>query len=99
MKKADREPELQVRPRPKVVTALEMPGDVLRSLELVAHSRDMSVEALMRFYVGQGLRQDLARLFSERMLDTTANVLAKHLHSADEVSLIIEEIREAAGAR
>lgn len=59
----------------------------------------MSMDALMRYYIGRGLRQDLARLFADKMFDTTAAVLAKYLHSQEEVSLILDEIREAAGAR
>ena len=39
---------------------LSMPLDTLVALEKVAAVRDMLVEALIKFYVGQGLRQDLA---------------------------------------
>jgi hypothetical protein len=53
----------------------------------------MSVEALLKFYIGQGLREDLAKVFSERWLDKTAQVLARHLESAEEISTIIREIQ------
>ena len=43
----------------------------------------MSVEALLKFYIGQGLRTDLTKAFSERLLDTTAQVLARHLDSEE----------------
>ena len=46
----------------------------------------MSVEALVKLYIGQGLRQDLARLFADRVLETTAQVLTHHLQSDAEVS-------------
>jgi len=52
-----------------------------------------SVEALLRFYLGQGSRQDAAKLFSDRVLETTAQVLARHIHSEEEISAIIREIR------
>jgi hypothetical protein len=45
---------------------------------------------------GQGLRQDLAKLFGDRVLETTAEVLAKHIESEEEVSAILREIRVAA---
>jgi hypothetical protein len=64
----------------------------------VAASRDMSVEALLKFYIGQGLRQDLAKLFSERVLETTAQVLARHIQSEEVISAIIREIRVEAVA-
>ncbi len=59
----------------------------------VAGTRDMSPEALLKFYIGQGLRQDAARLFSERIMETTAEVLARHIPSEEERSAILREIR------
>lgn len=53
----------------------------------------MSVEALLKFYVGQGLRQDLAKLFSDRLLESTAQVLARHIQSEAEILAIIQEIQ------
>jgi hypothetical protein len=41
------------------------------------------------------LRQDLSKLFADRVLETTAEVLARHLESKEKVSTIIREIREA----
>ena len=99
MKTSEEEPKLRLRERPAQSVTVRIPEEVLDSLGQVANARDMSVDALMRYYIGQGLRQDLARLFADRMFDTTAAVLARHLHSQEEVSLILEEIREAASAR
>jgi hypothetical protein len=50
---------LNIKPRPTTSISLSIPNDTLRSLEQVAAHRDMSVNALIKFYVGQGLRQDL----------------------------------------
>jgi len=44
----------------------------------------------------QGLRQDLAKQFADRLLETTAQVLARHIQSAEEVSAIMREIRGGA---
>jgi len=93
MKETKETPELHVRPRPAQTISLEIPQDTLDSLKKVAATRDMSSEALAKFYIGQGLRQDLARLFADRVLDTTEQVLARHLQSAEEVSAILREIR------
>ncbi|WP_424099667.1 hypothetical protein [Moorena producens] len=46
-------------------------------LKKVATSRDMSCEALLKLYIGQGLREDLAKLFSNRVLEATAQVKAE----------------------
>jgi transcriptional regulator of met regulon len=81
-----------------VLVTISIPKDTLRSLKKVATNRDILVEALLKFYVGQGLRQDLTRLFSDRVLETTAQVLARHIQSEEEISAIIREIRvEVAG--
>ncbi len=83
----------QLRPRTAEIVSLNIPIDTLASLDTIATNRDMSVEALLKFYIGQGLREDLAKAFSERLLDKTAQVLARHLESAEEISTIIREIQ------
>jgi hypothetical protein len=98
MNKSDKEFELRLRPRVTETVSLEIPADTLESLKKVAASRNMSMEALLKLYIGQSLRQDLAKLFSERILDTTAQVLARHIESEEEISAILREIRgEAVG--
>ena len=89
--------ELNLQPRPTETVPIEIPKDTLESLKKVAAKRDMSEQALLKFYIGQGLRQDLAKLFGDRVLETTAEVLAKHIQSKDEVSAILQEIRVTAG--
>jgi hypothetical protein len=84
---------LHLHPRPHETVSLEIPKDTLESLKKIADSRDMSFDALLKFYIGQGLRQDLAKLFSNRVLDATAQVLAKHIQSEAEISDILQEIR------
>jgi len=87
--------ELKVRPREFEVVRLQLPKTVLASLGRVVARRSMSsVEALIRFYVGRGLRQDLGEMFSERMMAATAEVLARRLGSEDAAAEAMEEIRE-----
>jgi uncharacterized DUF497 family protein len=95
MKEAKEKFELHFRSRAIEKVSIDIPKDALDSLKKVASIRDMSFQALIKFYIGQGLRQDLSRLFADRVLDTTAEVLAKHIHSEEQVSAIIREIREA----
>lgn len=84
MKKPDEEMEkteegfaLHLRSRSVSTVSLQIPVDTLASLEKVAASRDMSPQALMKFYIGQGLRQDLTKLFADRVLEKTAQVLTR----------------------
>lgn len=97
MKKPKTDLELNLRPRPTESVSIDIPTDTLTALKKVAAKRDMSYQALLKFYIGQGLREDLAGLFGDSVLETTAEVLAKHIQSADEVSAILQEIRVTAG--
>lgn len=96
MKKPEGEALFTVRPRETEMVTLAIPKDTLASVRQVAAQRDMSEQALLKFYIGQGLRQDLARLFGDRVLTTTAHVLARHLQSDEAVATIMRQIREEA---
>jgi len=84
-----------MRPRPSTTVTLNVPTDTFTTLQEVATTRDMSVEALMKLYIGQGLRHDIAQRFAERVLDLTAQVLARHGQSQEQVDAIVREIRSA----
>lgn len=60
MSDADEIRILRVHPREVETIPLDIPVDALAKLRQVAAARDMSIEALMRLYIGQGLRVDLA---------------------------------------
>lgn len=85
--------ELSVRPRESETVSLRIPKDTLESLKKVALQKDMSLEALLKFYIGKCLRQDLSQLFAEQVLNSTAKVLTRHHYSEDEVAEILQEIR------
>ena len=87
--------ELTFRPRPTTSVTLSIPTDTLESLQQVAANHDMSVEALLKLYIGQGLRHDIAQRFADRVLDLTAQVLARHGQSQEQVEAILHEIRSA----
>jgi hypothetical protein len=65
MNKPEEELELHLKPRATETVSIKIPTDTLRSLEEVAASQDMSPEALLKLYIGQGLRHNLAKLSSE----------------------------------
>ena len=87
--------ELKLRPRPSRAVQLKVPTDTYESLERVAVARDMPVDALVKLYIGQGLRQDLAQRFADHVLDLTAQVLARHGQSPEQVEAILREIRSS----
>ncbi|MCG8347715.1 MAG: hypothetical protein MI924_08045 [Chloroflexales bacterium] len=87
--------ELTSQPCPTTSVTLTIPIDTLESLEQVATHRDMSVEALLKLYIGQGLRHDIAQRFADRVLDLTAQGIARQGHSPEQVDIILREIRSA----
>ena len=93
MNNPEEEFTIKLHPRIQEEVSLDIPTDTLASLKKVAANRDMSCEALLKLYIGQGLREDLAKSFSNRLLEATAEVLAKHINSEAEISDILEEIR------
>jgi hypothetical protein len=93
MSDSDEITDFRPRPRPSEDVTLSIPVDALASLRRVAETRDMPPEALMRFYIGDGLRQDLARFFSARILEVLARVLERHIPSEDQRAAILREIQ------
>ena len=85
--------DLKLRSRNSKPVILHIPSDTLVSLEKIAAGRDMSVEALLKLYIGQSMRQDLAKLSADRVLEKTEQVLTRHIKSQKEVSAILKEIR------
>lgn len=85
--------DLKVRSRNSKPVTLHIPADTLASLEKLATGRDMSVEALLKLYIGQAMRQDLTKLSADRVLEKTEQVLKQHIQSEEEVSAILKEIR------
>jgi hypothetical protein len=71
----------------------------LKSLEQVADSREITIDALVRLYIGQCLRKDLSDLFKNTVLERTEEVLNQHLDSADQISDIMQEIRSSYQSR
>jgi hypothetical protein len=85
--------DLKLRPRDSKPVTVHIPVETLTSLEKIAAGRDMSVEALLKLYIGQSMRQDLAKLSADRVLEKTEQVLKQHIQSEEEVSNILKEIR------
>ena len=49
---------LRVRPRASTPVTLLVPDDVLTPLQQVAIDREMSLDGLLKLYIGKGLRVD-----------------------------------------
>ena len=72
--------------------AIELPRTAIASLKKVAQNKDMSVKALLKFYIGRGLRQDLSNLSANQLLDAVAQVLGERLCLQAETEQLMREI-------
>lgn len=71
---------------------IELPADVVADLTRVAPLRGFSDwEALLRAYIGQGLRQDLARLDSNQIMSNLLESLRAHGVSNETIASAVAE--------
>jgi hypothetical protein len=79
--------------RPKIMISLRIPEDVLEDLKLVAPRLGFSgYQPLIRAYIGQGLRADLARLEEETELMQLIQSLRKHGVKDDVIASAMAEV-------
>ena len=78
MKTVDRLKKRLRRDRPMATISIRVPQDVIADLKRVAPALGFSgYQPLMRAYIGQGLRKDLARLENSQ-LESLTESLRKH---------------------
>ena len=56
----------RLRPEPYEEVTIKIPLKAIPEIRAIAEERDMSVEALLRFYISFGLRADVSRRWAER---------------------------------
>jgi hypothetical protein len=79
--------------RPSTVITMRIPEDVLEDLKRVAPIKGMSgYQALIKFYVGQGLRQDLADIKRKDFSERTKVVLQKYNVDPKAIDEILEAV-------
>lgn len=96
MKKSDLMKRL-TKDRPMTSVTLRMPEDVIEDLKRVAPMLGLSgYQPLIRQYVGQGLRRDLARL-EQSTLPGLIDSLRRHGVDEKTINEAIAEAKQAAG--
>jgi hypothetical protein len=90
------EAELFGRRRPSEVVSIRIPVDTLAAIKKVAARQDIPYEALIKYYIGRGLREDLAQQMYDRVLEIVPEVLARHIDSEAEIEAVLAEIRKEA---
>lgn len=82
--------------RPMTMISLRMPEDVVEDLKRIAPLLGFSgYQPLIRTYIGQGLRADLARLESNQMVSDFVERLRKHGVEDEVIASAMAEVQEA----
>lgn len=82
---------LTIKPRSTEIISIKIPSDTLEQLEKIAQEKDMSLEALIKFYIGKNLREEISQKFSQKLMNSTLKVLNKYISSDSERAKIIKE--------
>ena len=91
MKVTDIEKRLR-KNRPMSAVTVRMPEDVVEDLKRIAPVLGFSgYQPLLRHYVGQGLRKDLARLEEPLLLNRLVESLRRHGVDADVIAEAVAE--------
>lgn len=61
MNNPNQEFTLTIKPRPSEIVSIKIPIDTLENLKTIANSRNMSLESLIKFYIGKNLREEMAQ--------------------------------------
>ena len=85
--------------RPMTTISMRIPADVLNDLKEIAPQLGFSgYQPLIRAYIGQGLRADLAHLEAKPEISNLIESLRKHGVEDEVIASAIAEIKEMAKA-
>jgi hypothetical protein len=65
--------QIHWRPRETETVTLKLPKSAIASLQKVAETKEMSVDALLKLYISQALRRDLSDLSANQTEDTSSH--------------------------
>jgi len=81
--------------RPTTPITIRMPVDVLEDLKRVAPLKGMSgYQALIKFYIGQGLREDLALIWQSQTTEKLESALNEFGLKPEQRSKLLELLRD-----
>jgi predicted DNA binding CopG/RHH family protein len=89
---------LEIKQRPSKMVSLRIPLDTLEQLKKVAATKELGYQSLLKLYIGEGLRKDLAEMGKQSLLSETENLLRKHLDDDKQVKTILRKLRQVAAA-
>lgn len=89
---------LKIKQRPSKMVSLRIPLDTLQQLKQVAATKELGYQSLLKLYIGEGLRKDLAEMGKQTLLSETENLLRKHLDDDKQVNTILRKLKQVTAA-
>jgi hypothetical protein len=82
--------------RPSKMVSIRVPKDALEQLKLIAAQKELGYQSLLKLYIGEGLRRDLAEMSQASFIAKTVNVLRKHIADEKKVAAIERSLKKLA---
>jgi len=70
---------ITLRRRPSKMVSIRVPKDTLENLKLIATQKELGYQSLLKLYIGEGLRRDLAESSRDRIIAKTVAIVRKHI--------------------
>jgi ATP phosphoribosyltransferase len=85
---------LKLHRRSSKMVSIRVPEDTLAQLKSVAAQKELGYQALLKLYIGDGLRRDLAAMSQASFIAKTVNVLRKHIADEKKVAVIERSLKK-----
>ncbi len=92
MKKAN----ITLHRRPSKMVSIRVPKDTLEQLKLIATQKELGYQSLLKLYIGEGLRRDLAEISRDSIISKTVAVLRKHVTDKKKIAAIERSLKKMA---
>ena len=87
---------MKIKERPSKIVSIRIPLDTLEQLKSVAATRDLGYQSLLKLYIGEGLRRDLAEMQKSALLDAAESLLREYLEDEQKVNTILTKLKQVA---
>lgn len=85
-----------LRRRPSKMVSIRVPKDTLEHLKLIAMQKELGYQSLLKLYIGEGLRRDLAESSRDRIIAKTVAVVRKHIGDEKKIAAIERSLKKMA---
>ncbi len=90
--------KLKITPRPTQTVSLKVPLDTLAQLQQIARARDLGFQSLLKLYIGEGVRSDLALVKKQQLVHETESALRQHFNGDPKLNAILRKLKKLAAA-